>query len=131
MRLCANVPAQHAIQTALGGRQSITPLLEPGGRLRDQRDHAWQKMTAIPGVTCVKPAGALYLFPRLDPDVYKITDDEQMVIDLLEQQHMLLTHGTGFNLPTTDHLRLVFLAPVATLDDAIGRLATFLRDYHQ
>jgi alanine-synthesizing transaminase len=131
MRMCANVPAQYAIQTALGGQQSISALLKPGGRLRDQRDHAWQKMTEIPGVSCVKPEGALYLFPRLDPDVYKITDDEQMVIDLLEQQHMLLTHGTGFNLPTTDHLRMVFLAPVATLDDAIGRLATFLRDYHQ
>jgi alanine-synthesizing transaminase len=131
MRMCANVPAQYAIQTALGGMQSITALLEPGGRLRDQRDHAWQKMTEIPGVDCVKPAGALYLFPRLDPEVYKITDDQQLVIDLLEQQHMLLTHGTGFNLPTTDHLRLVFLAPVATLDDAIGRLATFLSTYHQ
>jgi alanine-synthesizing transaminase len=131
MRMCANVPAQYAIQTALGGKQSISALLEPGGRLRDQRDHAWQKITEIPGVSCVKPAGALYLFPRLDPDVYKITDDEQMVIDLLEQQHMLLTHGTGFNLPTTDHLRLVFLAPVATLDDAVGRLATFLGSYHQ
>jgi alanine-synthesizing transaminase len=131
MRMCANVPAQYAIQTALGGMQSINALLQPGGRLRDQRDHAWQKMTEIPGVDCVKPAGALYLFPRLDPEVYKITDDQQMVIDLLEQQHMLLTHGTGFNLPTTDHLRMVFLAPLATLDDAIGRLATFLRDYHQ
>ena len=131
MRMCANVPAQYAIQTALGGMQSINALLQPGGRLRDQRDHAWQKMTEIPGVDCVKPAGALYLFPRLDPEAYKITDDQQMVIDLLEQQHMLLTHGTGFNLPTTDHLRMVFLAPVATLDDAIGRLATFLRDYHQ
>ena len=131
MRMCANVPAQYAIQTALGGMQSISALLQPGGRLRDQRDHAWQKMTEIPGVDCVKPAGALYLFPRLDPDVHKIIDDQQMVIDLLEQQHMLLTHGTGFNLPTTDHLRMVFLAPVATLDDAIGRLATFLRDYHQ
>jgi alanine-synthesizing transaminase len=130
MRMCANVPAQYAIQTALGGQQSID-LLQPGGRLRDQRDFAWQKMTQIPGVDCVRPAGALYLFPRLDPDVYKIIDDQQMVIDLLEQQHMLLTHGTGFNLPTTDHLRLVFLAPVATLDDAIGRLASFLDGYHQ
>jgi alanine-synthesizing transaminase len=131
MRMCANVPAQYAIQTALGGEHSIGHLLEPGGRLRDQRDFAWQKMTQIPGVDCVRPAGALYLFPRLDPDVYKIIDDQQMVIDLLEQQHMLLTHGTGFNLPTTDHLRLVFLAPVATLDDAIGRLASFLDGYHQ
>src|SRR5580693_4059468 len=131
MRMCPNVPAQYAIQTALGGKQSISALLEPGGRLRDQRDHAWQMMTDIPGVDCVKPAGALYLFPRLNPEVHKIIDDQQMVIDLLEQQHMLLTHGTGFNLPTTDHLRLVFLAPVATLDDAIGRLAAFLSTYRQ
>ena len=131
MRLCPNVPAQHAIQTALGGKIDITHLLEPGGRLRDQRDHAWQRITAIPGVTCVQPAGALYLFPRLDPEVYKIRDDEQMMMDFLEQQHVLLSHGSGFNLPTTDHLRLVFLASVPILDDAIGRLATFLADYHQ
>jgi alanine-synthesizing transaminase len=88
-------------------------------------------ITKIPGVDCVKPAGALYLFPRLNPEVHKIIDDQQMVIDLLEQQHMLLTHGTGFNLPTADHLRLVFLAPVATLDDAVGRLADFLSTYRQ
>jgi alanine-synthesizing transaminase len=131
MRLCPNVPAQYAIVPALEGHSSIAPLLQPGGRLREQRDHAWQAMNAIPGVDCVKPAGALYLFPRLDPDVYKIADDERMVIDLLEQQHLLLSHGTGFNLPTADHLRLVFLAAVDVLDDAIGRLARFLADYHQ
>jgi alanine-synthesizing transaminase len=131
MRLCPNVPAQYAIVPALGGKQSIEPLLQPGGRLREQRDHAWTSMNAIPGVDCVKPAGALYLFPRLDPDVHKIVDDERMVIDLLEQQHLLLSHGTGFNLPTADHLRLVFLASVEVLDDAIGRLARFLADYHQ
>jgi alanine-synthesizing transaminase len=131
MRMCPNVPAQYAIVPALGGKQSIEPLLQPGGRLREQRDHAWAAMNAIPGVDCVKPAGALYLFPRLDPDVHKIADDERMCIDLLEQQHLLLTHGTGFNLATTDHLRLVFLAPVEVLDDAIGRLARFLADYHQ
>jgi alanine-synthesizing transaminase len=131
MRLCPNVPAQYAIVPALEGRNSIAPLLQPGGRLRSQRDHAWQAMNAIPGVDCVKPAGALYLFPRLDPDVYKISDDERMVIDLLEQQHLLLSHGTGFNLPTADHLRLVFLAAVDVLDDAIGRLARFLADYQQ
>ena len=131
MRLCPNVPAQYAIVPALGGMQSIEPLLQPGGRLREQRDHAWAAMNAIPGVDCVKPDGALYLFPRLDPDVYKIADDERMVIDLLEQQHLLLSHGTGFNLPTADHLRLVFLASVEVLDDAIGRLARFLADYHQ
>jgi len=131
MRMCPNVPAQYAIEPALGGKQSIAPLLKPGGRLREQRDHAWAAMNAIPGVDCVKPAGALYLFPRLDPDVHKIADDERMCIDLLEQQYLLLTHGTGFNLATTDHLRLVFLAPVDVLDDAIGRLARFLADYHQ
>ena len=131
MRLCPNVPAQHAIEPALGGRVDITHLLEPGGRLRDQRDHAWRMMTAIPGVTCYKPAGALYLFPRLDPELHQIRDDEQMMIDLLEQQHVLLSHGSGFNLPTTDHLRLVFLASVPVLTDAIGRLATFLAGYHQ
>jgi alanine-synthesizing transaminase len=131
MRMCPNVPAQHAIGPALGGRSTIASLLQPGGRLREQRDHAWRKMNEIPGVDCVKPAGALYLFPRLDPDVYKIVDDERMVIDLLEQQHLLVTHGTGFNLPTADHLRLVFLAPVDVLDDAIGRLGRFLAGYHQ
>jgi len=131
MRMCPNVPAQHAIEPALGGRVDITHLLQPGGRLRDQRDRAWAALTAIPGVTCYQPAGALYLFPRLDPEVYPITDDEQMMIDLLEQQHLLLTHGSGFNLPTTDHLRLVFLAGVPVLEDAIGRLATFLAGYHQ
>jgi len=88
-------------------------------------------MNQIPGVDCVKPAGALYLFPRLDPDIYKISDDERMVIDLLEQEHLLLSHGTGFNLPTADHLRLVFLAAVDVLDDAITRLARFLDGYHQ
>src|SRR5215831_19203666 len=107
MRLCANVPAQYAIQTALGGDETIKGLLLPGGRLREQRDRAWQQMTSIPGVSCVRPRGALYLFPRLDPECYKIADDEQMVIDLLESQHLLLSHGTGFNLPTADHLRIV------------------------
>jgi alanine-synthesizing transaminase len=131
MRLCANVPAQYAIQGALGGDESIRSLLLPGGRLREQRDRAWAQMTAIPGVSCVKPQGALYLFPRLDPEIYKIADDEQMVIDLLESQHLLLSHGTGFNLPTADHLRLVFLAPVNVLDDAIARFATFLSSYQQ
>ena len=131
MRLCPNVPAQHAIEPALGGRVDITHLLKPGGRLRDQRDRAWAALTAIPGVTCYKPAGALYVFPRLDPEVYPVSDDEQLMMDLLEQQHVLLSHGSGFNLPTTDHLRLVFLAGVPLLDEAIGRIATFLSGYHQ
>ena len=101
MRMCPNVPAQHAIPAALDGGIDITPLLLPGGRLRDQRDPAWELLTAIPGVDCYQPAGALYLFPRLDPEVHKIVDDQRMCIDLLEQQHVLLTHGTGFNLPST------------------------------
>jgi alanine-synthesizing transaminase len=131
MRLCPNVPAQHAIPAALDGAIDITPLLRPGGRLFDQRDRGWELLTAIPGVDCYKPAGALYLFPRLDPEVHKIVDDQRMVIDLLEQQHLLLSHGTGFNLPSTDHLRVVFLAAVDVLEDAIGRLATFLAGYKQ
>jgi len=131
MRLCPNVPAQHAVQTALGGYQSITELIRPGGRLYEQRDHAWQKLTSIPVVDCVKPRGALYLFARLDPEVHKISDDQRMIVDLLEQQLLLLSHGTGFNLPTTDHLRMVFLAPVDVLDDATDRLARFLATYRQ
>jgi alanine-synthesizing transaminase len=131
MRLCPNVPAQHAIPAALDGGIDITPLLRAGGRLYDQRDRAWELLSAIPGVDCYKPAGALYLFPRLDPEVHKISDDQKMVIDLLEQQHLLLSHGTGFNLPSADHLRVVFLASVPVLEDAVGRLATFLADYKQ
>jgi alanine-synthesizing transaminase len=131
MRLCPNVPAQHAVQTALGGYQSIRELIKPGGRLYEQRDHAWTKLTAIPGVDCVKPAGALYLFARLDPEVHKIHDDQRMIVDLLEQQLLLLSHGSGFNLPSTDHLRMVFLAPVDVLDDATDRLARFLSSYRQ
>jgi alanine-synthesizing transaminase len=131
MRMCPNVPAQHAIPVALDGGIDITPLLLPGGRLRDQRDAAWNMLTAIPGMDCYKPAGALYLFPRLDPEVHKIVDDQRMCIDLLEQQYVLLTHGTGFNLPSTDHIRVVFLAPVETLTEAIGRLGGFLATYRQ
>jgi alanine-synthesizing transaminase len=131
MRMCPNVPAQHAIPAALDGGIDITPLLLPGGRLRDQRDAAWAQLSAIPGVDCYKPAGALYLFPRLDPEVHKIVDDQRMCIDLLEQQHLLLTHGTGFNLPSTDHIRVVFLAPVDVLSDAIGRFGEFLSTYRQ
>jgi alanine-synthesizing transaminase len=131
MRLCPNVPAQYAVAAALSGQHSIAPLLQPGGRLREQRDHAWRRISQIPGLDCVKPEGALYVFPRLDPEVHKIRDDQQFVIDLLESQHLLLSHGTGFNLPTTDHFRLVFLAGTDILDDAIDRIATFLGDYRQ
>lgn len=131
MRLCANVPSQHAIQTALGGYQSINELIVPGGRLHDQRDLAWQMLNDIPGVSCVKPKGALYLFPKLDPTVYPIKNDEKMALDLLIQQKVLIVQGSGFNVPDTQHFRVVFLPRIDDLEDAIKRLATFLRTYEQ
>jgi alanine-synthesizing transaminase len=127
MRMCANVPAQHAIQTALGGHQSINELILPGGRLSGQRDAAYKLLSAIPGLSCVKPRGAFYCFPRLNPEVYPIKDDEQFVIDLLRAKKILVTHGTGFNWPDPDHFRLVTLPNVEDLEDAIGRIASFLQ----
>jgi alanine-synthesizing transaminase len=129
MRLCANVPAQHAIQTALGGRQSIRDLVLPGGRLREQRDAAMAALEAIPGVSCVRPKGALYVFPRLDPQLYPISDDQQFVLELLRSQHVLVVQGSGFNWPQTDHLRIVTLPHADILTEAIGRLGEFLADY--
>jgi alanine-synthesizing transaminase len=126
LRLCANVPAQHAIQTALGGERSIEELVLPGGRLLEQRDCAWQLLNAIPGVSCVKPRGALYAFPRLDPAVYDIRDDEAFVLDLLRSEHLLLVQGTGFNWPHPDHLRIVTLPRVDELSEALDRFARFL-----
>ncbi len=126
MRLCANVPAMYAIQTALGGYQSVGDLVKPGGRFYDQRNLAWELLTSIPGVSCVKPQGALYLFPRLDPDIYRIADDEQFVLDLLLQEKMLLVQGTAFNWTDTNHFRIVFLPRTDDLKDAIGRLDNFL-----
>jgi alanine-synthesizing transaminase len=131
MRLCPNVPAQHAIQVALGGHQSIEDLVLPGGRLLEQRDVAWTKLNEIPGVSCVKPEGALYTFPRLDPEVYDIQDDEQLVLDLLLQEKILITQGTGFNWPTPDHLRIVTLPWSRDLANAIERLGNFLSSYRQ
>jgi alanine-synthesizing transaminase len=131
MRLCPNVPAQHAIQVALGGYQSIEDLVLPGGRLLEQRDVAWQKLNEIPGVSCVKPEGALYTFPRLDPEVYDIEDDEQLVLDLLLQEKILVTQGTGFNWPAPDHLRMVTLPWARDLAAAIDRLGNFLASYRQ
>ncbi|MDT8399764.1 MAG: pyridoxal phosphate-dependent aminotransferase [Pseudomonadales bacterium] len=131
MRLCANVPAQHAIQTALGGYQSINELIIPGGRLRDQRDIAWQMLNDIPGVSCVKPAGAIYLFPRLDPKKFKLKNDEKMVLDLLLQEKVLLVQGSGFNIDDHNHFRLVFLPRVDILNKAITRIAAFLEKYAQ
>jgi alanine-synthesizing transaminase len=131
MRLCANMPAQHAIAAALGGRQSIKDLLLPGGRLLEQRDTAWKLLNEIPGVSCVKPRGALYAFPRLDPKVYRIKDDAQLVLDLLKREHIYVVQGTGFNWPDPDHFRLVTLPRVEDLTDAVTRIGTFLDGYSQ
>lgn len=128
MRLCANVPAQFAIQTALGGYQSINDLVLPTGRLGAQRDVAYNKLIAIPGVSCVKPKGAIYMFPKLDEKMYPIVDDEKFILDLLLEQKMLLVQGSAFNLPTKNHLRIVFLPEQFVLGDAIDRLANFLED---
>lgn len=126
MRLCSNVPGQWAIQTALGGHQSIKDLVCEGGRLRRQRDLAYELITAIPGVSCVKPQAALYMFAKLDPAVYPITDDRQFFLELLEETRVMLVQGTGFNWPTPDHFRIVFLPHEDDLRDAIGRMAKFL-----
>lgn len=131
MRLCCNVPAQYAIQTALGGYQSINDLIVPGGRLWEQRELAWKMLNDIPGVSCVKPDGALYLFVKLDPEMHPIANDEQLVLDLLKQQRILIVHGTGFNLNDTQHFRFVFLPRVDVLEDAIKRFETFLKGYEQ
>lgn len=131
MRLCANAPAQHGIQVALGGYQSIQDLVLPGGRLLEQRDVAYEMLNAIPGVSCVKPRGALYAFPRLDPNVHEIHDDQKFAFDLLEQEHILLTQGTGFNWPAPDHFRIVMLPWARDLAQAIGRLGNFLASYKQ
>jgi alanine-synthesizing transaminase len=131
MRLCANVPGQWAIQTALGGYQSIDELVAPGGRLCRQRDLAWELITKIPGVTCVKPKAALYLFPKLDPKIYPIKDDQQFVADLLKDEKVLLVQGSGFNWPHPDHFRVVFLPHEDVLREAINRLAKFLERYRQ
>ena len=131
MRLCSNVPGQYAIQTALGGHQSILELVSPGGRLARQRDLAWELLTQIPGVSCYKPKAALYLFPRLDPKRYPIADDQQFILELLLEEKVLLVQGTGFNWPSPDHFRVVFLPNVDDLREAIGRIARFLEHYRK
>jgi len=131
MRLCANTPGQLAIQTALGGYQSIKDLVAPGGRLCRQRDLAHRLLTEIPGVTCVKPKAALYMFPRLDPKMYPIQDDQQFAYELLAEEKVLIVQGTGFNWPTPDHFRLVFLPNSDDLTDAVGRIARFLDGYRR
>ena len=129
MRLCANVPGQYAIQTALGGYQSINDLVAEGGRLARQRDLAWKLITDIPGVTCVKPKSALYLFPKLDSEMYPIEDDQQFVAEFLKEEKVLLVQGSGFNWGKPDHFRVVFLPHEDVLKEAIGRLARFLERY--
>ena len=131
MRLCANVPGQYAIQTALGGYQSIDDLVAKGGRLARQRDLAWELITLIPGVSCVKPKSALYLFPKLDPEMYPIEDDQQFIADLLREEKVLMVQGSGFNWVKPDHFRVVFLPHEDVLKDAIGRFARFLERYRQ
>ena len=131
MRLCANAPGQHGIQTALGGYQSIDDLVAEGGRMRRQRDLAHQLITAIPGVSCVKPKATLYMFPHLDPKVYPIKDDQQFISELLQEEKVLLVQGTGFNWPHPDHFRLVFLPHEDDLRTAIGRVARFLENYRK
>lgn len=130
-RLCPNVPAQHAIQVALGGRQSIYELTCEGGRLHKQRNITWQKLNEIPGVSCVKPMGALYAFPRLDPNVYEIHDDSKLMLDILKATKILMVQGTGFNYPTPDHFRVVTLPWASQLENAIERLGDFLSTYKQ
>jgi alanine-synthesizing transaminase len=131
MRLCSNVPAQFAIQTALGGYQSINDLVAPGGRLCRQRDLAWQMLNAMPGVSCTKPQGAMYLFPRLDPKMYPIDNDQQFILDLLLEEKVLLVQGSGFNWPTPDHFRVVFLPNLDDLTEALNRLDRFLETYRK
>jgi alanine-synthesizing transaminase len=131
MRLCSNVPGQYAIQTALGGYQSINDLVAPGGRLCKQRDLAHKLLTDIPGVTCVKPKAALYMFPRLDPKMYPIENDQKFILELLEEEKVLVVQGTGFNWPNTDHFRVVFLPNSDDLTEAIARIARFLESYRK
>ena len=131
MRLCSNVPAQHAIQTALGGYQSIDALVAPGGRLHEQRDVAYRMLNEIDGVSCNQSDGALYLFPKVDTEKFNIVDDEKFMLDLLKEQKILFSHGGAFNWHKPDHFRLVFLPDVQTLPDALNRLGEFLSDYKQ
>lgn len=131
MRLCANAPGQYAIQTALGGYQSINDLVGPGGRLLKQRDLAHKLLTEIPGVSCVKPKSALYMFPRLDPKIYPIEDDQKFAYELLAEEKVLIVQGTGFNWIAPDHFRVVFLPNSDDLTEAIGRISRFLENYRK
>ena len=129
MRLCANVPAQFAIQTALGGYQSINELVLPGGRLARQRDAAWEVLNGIPGVNCVKPSGAIYLFPGLDPECFAIGSDLDLVLDILVRGKILLVQGSAFSVPDSKHFRLVFLPREDEMAAAVAAVANVLDDY--
>ncbi|MBN1685223.1 MAG: pyridoxal phosphate-dependent aminotransferase [Spirochaetales bacterium] len=131
MRLCSNVPGQFAIQTALGGYQSIDDLVKPGGRLREQRDVCYKLLSEIPGISCVKPQAALYCFPKIDTEKFRITSDERFVLDFLRERKVLLVQGTGFNWPEPDHFRVVFLPAVEILSQALAALKSFLNTYDQ
>jgi alanine-synthesizing transaminase len=131
MRLCANAPAMLAVQTALGGRQSIEDLILPGGRLLAQRDLAYKLITDIPGVSCVMPKSAMYLFPKLDPEIYPVADDEQLMLDLLKEERILMVQGSAFNLDSKQHFRIVFLPDQEQLSESIGRFANFLERFRQ
>ena len=131
MRLCSNVPAQYTIQTALGGYQSIKDLVMPGGRLKEQRDYAWERLNSIPGISCVKPKGAFYLFPKVDVKRFSIVNDEKFILDFLLQEKVLLVQGTGFNWPEHDHFRIVFLPNLTDLKIALDRFEYFLSGYKQ
>lgn len=129
MRLCANVPGQHAIQTSLGGYQSINDLVAPGGRLYEQMDYSWKMINQLEGVSCVRPKGALYLFARLDPEIYNIADDEKFIFQLLQQEKVLLVQGTAFNWPDTNHFRVVFLSRRDDMEEVIEKMHRFLKHY--
>ena len=131
MRLCANMPMQHAVQTALGGYQSILDLTSKSGRMYQQMDYAFHRINEIPGLSCVRPKGAMYLFPKIDTERFNISDDEQFVLDLLSAKHMLVVHGKAFNWPKADHFRLVFLPHKETLKKAFDNLEDFLSSYRQ
>ncbi|MFQ3170537.1 MAG: alanine-synthesizing transaminase [Oleispira sp.] len=131
MRLCANVPSQHAIQTSLGGYQSINDLVAPGGRIYEQRNIAYEALNSIPGISCTKPMGALYCFPKIDIKKFNIHNDERMVLDLLEQQKILVVHGTAFNWAQPDHFRVVFLPRPEDLNLALDKMGHFFSSYRQ
>ena len=131
MRLCANVPCQNAIQQALGGVQSIDELVASDGRLYKQMDYAWRRLNQIDGISCTRPQGAMYLFPKIDIEKFNILDDEKLVLDLLRQEHILLVHGRGFNWSKPDHFRLVFLPHMDELEPAMDKIANFFEHYRQ